>query len=289
VTLPEIKLPEFGDSSSAKRAFAAAFNKELAEQIKLLLEQKHLYQKVSIEPGSIKASTLKRAYGNLRAPIEQSIGQLLNAPLRPSTTERFATHLSDMRREEVELMLVVLNVRLYCTTCQERSVFEPVFLNDLGNELLGLASRSGREFPLNEFVTKQTFFVALQCQHCKGMPEAVLIRRDGWKFHLDHQCVCVCIAQVREIFFFPFAPWQLLCRVTGHAVGTGFNCIRHPATEQSPDRLQSGESTLVFHCIMEKRGNGLVFVAASIEHQRADGHEVADVRHRSALASLRMM
>jgi hypothetical protein len=185
VGLKGIRLPDLGDASTATRTFAVLFNKHISEQMKLLLEQKHLYQNVSVDPEPIQKEVLGRSIGNIRTALEATIRRLLVDRLRPSTTEQFATAADNIRQEYIEIMLVLPSVRWYCTACKERSVFRPIWHQDLANESVKLATHQGLEFPTRELLSNQTFVVAFQCQHCKGLPETILIRREGWKFYLE--------------------------------------------------------------------------------------------------------
>jgi len=180
-----IRLPDITDTSTAIRTFAVLFNSHITEQIKNLLEQKHLYQHFSVDPEPIKNEVISRSFGNIHTFSENAIRRMLLERLRPSPTERFLTSADNVRQEHIELMLVLPSVRWYCTTCGERSVFQPIWYQDLANESLKLATNQGLEFPMRQLLTNQVFFVGLQCQHCKGVPEAILIRREGWKFYLE--------------------------------------------------------------------------------------------------------
>src|SRR5205809_7152382 len=108
--------------------------------MKLILEQKHLYQNVSVDPEPIKKEVLGRSIGNIHTALEGTIRRLLVDRLRPSTTERFATAADNIRQEYIEIMLVLPSVRWYCTACKERSVFQPIWHQDLANETLKLAT-----------------------------------------------------------------------------------------------------------------------------------------------------
>lgn len=82
------------------------------------------------------------------------------------------------------MTLVVPVARLFCTKCDERHVFKPVWFQDATNEMIRPVRREGGELKF-DLSTVQLFFLAYQCQHCQGAPEGFLIRREGWRFSLD--------------------------------------------------------------------------------------------------------
>jgi hypothetical protein len=87
--------------------------------------------------------------------------------------------------ERWELTLVVENVKLFCSECDSSEVFKPVFYRDLTNELAKgqrHSYREGPEVPLPDGF--QLFAILLQCQRCTRKPEAVLVRREGWRLSL---------------------------------------------------------------------------------------------------------
>src|SRR5215469_8098571 len=105
----------------------------------------------------------------------------------------------------------------------------------------------------------------------------------------NDESICVCVPQIREVLLFPVAPLRLLCRVTDRTVRSGFDCVRYSAAEQFANGCQSREPALVFDRIMQQSSNCLIFVAASIKHKRAHGHQMTDIGDGSAFSRLRMV
>jgi len=76
------------------------------------------------------------------------------------------------------LTLIVSNVKLFCSKCDESEVSSPVWLAEMGNES-GQLWRSEESQPV-----VQLFAISLQCQRCKGQLEGVIVRREGWRLSL---------------------------------------------------------------------------------------------------------
>ena len=172
----------FRDSRSAINAFTRELNEQLAQQIKALFEGKHLYQKVTVDPAQIEKEIMKHvANPDLVLPEIQKIRR---NRLVPNSSSNSVLIPVGGGSEIVVATLLLPNVRLFCTKCDERNVFAAIWYQDLSNELLRPRSDAVFETTADIF-SNQLFFVALQCQHCKGLPEGFLIRREGWRFSLD--------------------------------------------------------------------------------------------------------
>src|SRR5712691_135540 len=158
--------------------FTRQINQEIALLLKQLIEEKHLYQRVRFDEDrifkladSIGARVLNSRENRLIFR-EQVYDLTVKARWVPATGT--VMELSTDREAPMPVgTLILLNVRLFCTSCHEKNVFSPVYFEDAAN-------KAGSSEP-----TLQLVFVAYQCQHCKGAPEGILIRREGWKFSLD--------------------------------------------------------------------------------------------------------
>jgi hypothetical protein len=169
----------------AINGFATLFNERLAQQIKILLEQKHLYQKVNIDPGAVQQLILEHVKPSERRVVENEILRLCRDRLIPTSGGELRSVPVAGGVETVEVGLIIPNTRLFCTTCNEKSVFRGIWYQDVSNELIRLNRVHEVDLPTGDILTNQLFFIALQCQHCKGLPEGFLIRREDWKFSLD--------------------------------------------------------------------------------------------------------
>jgi hypothetical protein len=168
----------------AVNAFTHELNQQVAAQIKTLLEDKHLYQKVVVDPDPIEKEVL--AHTALSDAAAVGILNVRRNRLTPTTSPVPRAIAVSGDTEQVIAALPIPNVRLFCVRCDERSVFRPVWYQDVSNELLKRIQRGDEQFEITaNLYSNQLFFVALQCQHCKGLPEGFLIRREGWRFSLD--------------------------------------------------------------------------------------------------------
>lgn len=164
--------------------FTSELNEQLVRQIKILLEEKHLYQRVTVDPNPIEAEIMPHVSSDHRDFARTRIRKICENRLTPTSGGNLSVVPVSGGPEEVIPALPLPNVRLFCKTCKERSIFAPVWYHDVSNELLN-PHREIHFETTADIHSNQLFFVAFQCQHCKGLPEGFLIRRDGWRFSLD--------------------------------------------------------------------------------------------------------
>lgn len=164
--------------------FIRQLNAAISAQLKLLLEEKHLYQKFTIDPNKIKADILKHVLSDHREEAENLINEAMNNNLSLCTGT--AVLIAPRGGEPHSVPSLILpNARVMCNACGERNVFKPVSYQDATNELLK-RSFHGEEAGVNfDVVGSRLYFVAYQCQHCEGAPIGFLIRKEGWRFSLD--------------------------------------------------------------------------------------------------------
>ena len=82
------------------------------------------------------------------------------------------------------LCLLFPTVRLFCHSCKRKEAFGPAWYQDATNEILKPGgTKIGRNFDLSSV---RLYFIAYQCQYCKGAPEGFLVRKAGCRaFSLD--------------------------------------------------------------------------------------------------------
>src|SRR6266567_6324733 len=86
-----------------------------------------------------------------------------------------------------------------------------------------------------------------------------------------------------NIFFFALAPWRLGIDVR---IGAALDNVGHAISKPAADFLQHWRSAAVLNHIVQQRGNGTIFVAASLEHQGRDSHQVRNIGNSRCLPSL---
>jgi hypothetical protein len=166
------------------RAFEEVISKSISEAFKRMLSEKHLYQVVELDLTGIPkiaeevrntfktplTSTMRNP-GPMRPSVEQVIAMGFNlagktwipqgASFSPAMT---ITHEG---QQFVQFDLPTINT--FCTHCQDRWPFNPVF------DILASTERNGQS---------QSFYLGYQCQQCKGAPVRFLISRDGVKIRM---------------------------------------------------------------------------------------------------------
>jgi len=161
-------------------------NKEIEEKFQSLLQTKHLYQKVVVDWQKI-AETLKgRVISAWHQEFLQYIRDVPHMPFTPVTQLRGPVQPQGERGAlgQVPLVLLLKNVTMFCRQCDRREAFRPIWYRDVAVELKQLPS-SGlvRHLPLADMF--QDFVLVYQCQHCEGVPETFVVRRDNWSLSLD--------------------------------------------------------------------------------------------------------
>jgi hypothetical protein len=165
------------------KAGRLAASRSIETGFKQLLEEKHLYQSVTIDfsDALAKASNVaanahpldKQSAANARGIVSQVVAKRwLIAGAREAGD---ASRSSD----EVPLAFDVQPVRLFCGTCRRRERYEPTRAEDLTYDLYG---KPLRDPPWG--TADQIFVIALLCQSCKLFPEVVTIRRNATKSKL---------------------------------------------------------------------------------------------------------
>src|SRR5208283_722192 len=80
------------------------------------------------------------------------------------------------------LLLIPVNAKLFCEKCNRREVFRPIWYRDATNDLRKPVHEDAPTLDLPGMF--QLFFLVYQCQSCQGLPEALLVRRQGWQLSL---------------------------------------------------------------------------------------------------------
>jgi hypothetical protein len=162
-------------------SFSQLFAVLTGEQLKILLETKHLYQKVSIQPTAIITQLKEKLGGDKEyylGKIQEGLRQRLNLTERPTFTG-----------DTLDLWLPVKNIKLFCERCDAREAFRPILHSDITfqvhtkhktQKLLGTEPFK-IQFPDN----LQLFALVYQCQRCEFLPTAFIVRRAGTDLFLE--------------------------------------------------------------------------------------------------------
>lgn len=148
--------------------------------VKQLLEEKHLYQSVTIDfsDAVARAGTVAvNAHPMDKQSAENARG-IVSSVIAKRWVIAGAREASDSSKSSYEapLSFDVRPVRLFCLTCRRRERYEVTRAEDLTYDLYAK--------PLVDppwGVADQVFVIALLCQSCKAFPEVVTIRRAASK------------------------------------------------------------------------------------------------------------
>lgn len=162
---------------------AAAFlSAAITSTLRQLLETKHLYQSLRIE---FDSNTLKGALqkvGRLQTPLaEAEISRLRGGLWHPwqLATEWKGPLYSQVQAGAAMLAFATPHLKLFCRVCDRVEAFNFVSVEDL----LGLSISN--DSSLSHKTTTQVFAFSFLCQSCKGVPEVLLVRREGEKLVLS--------------------------------------------------------------------------------------------------------
>jgi len=174
-------------ASVACEKFKREFNRLAAEKLKVLLETKHLYQKLSIDTRDLLNRFKPQLHTSEWNSFEMLVARFLGGKF--SVTDK--TPKDD---EPPTLTLLVGNVKLFCSACKAREAFRPILLSDVTWQLVSAKSTHqviagwfsvGNTFPIafeNKF---QLLLLVFQCQRCEGKPETFLVKRDGLNLFIE--------------------------------------------------------------------------------------------------------
>ncbi len=105
------------DYAGARRILGRQLNQAVADQLKILLETKHLYQSVSVNFTAIAAPISKGiVLHNHKTLFERLTRELNEAPLMPS--EKLLVSADEAHYLPT---LLLQNVKLYCPSCKQRA------------------------------------------------------------------------------------------------------------------------------------------------------------------------
>lgn len=173
-----------GEIQDAREELIKAISREAGKKLKLLLEEKHIYQQVLIDgKGLITAWAAKVRAASSGILLDET--EFDNEHFIMGTTQALLAERGGPPNGTPVLTLLIENPKLFCSKCGTSEVYRPVWYHDLTNELLKHQRFGESSGPTTVVPTGfQLFTILLQCQRCMGKPEAVLVRREQWKLSL---------------------------------------------------------------------------------------------------------
>ena len=137
------------------------FQRNVTTAIRTLIEDKHLYQSVTVPPThSYVVTKADKTEVTEQLP---SVAQAMNA--------KWVMEAVHPGADPVHLLAP--DVKVYCVRCRRIEAYNSVFVIEI------FAKIRNRDF--EGVQTEQAFLLAYQCQACKRTPELFLIRRRGLK------------------------------------------------------------------------------------------------------------
>jgi hypothetical protein len=175
------------DAYQATTQLTKNLSQAFSNEVKKLIEAKHIYQRISIDPQKIVSEVRARVCISGQQRFDTEAHQFIESVrFVPSTDPEARASL-----EEPPLpILLIENVKIFCPRCDEREIASPIWYRELSNELrkpsvFSFGSIKHR-LPANYLpVPFQMFVIVYQCQRCEDPPQSFLVRRDGWRLTLD--------------------------------------------------------------------------------------------------------
>ena len=137
------------------------FQRNVTTAIKTLIEDKHLYQSVTVPPTD--------SYVSIKSDKTQVTEQLTS--VTDAMNSGWATEAVHPAANPIHL--VVPDIKVYCIRCRRIEAYNSVFVLEI------FAKIGKRNFERDNM--EQAFLLAYQCQSCKQTPELFLVRRRGLK------------------------------------------------------------------------------------------------------------
>lgn len=165
------------DANEGIRLFPSVMNAAVASSFKTLMESKGLYQSAPIDRASTLQSVRERVGQAFLSDFDRLISN--DYPANGGLLLAESSLLAAGSQQEL-LVLRPVNVKLFCAKCDRDEAFKPIWSQEITNEMTKPSAgqnRAARAFP-RDF---QYFSLVYQCQSCLGLPEAFLIRREGFK------------------------------------------------------------------------------------------------------------
>lgn len=165
---------------SSQTAVLTLLGTKASQELKNLLENKHLYQSVNIGPAEIlKQQIDQERQANLKQALFAWSSQELPKMRFALAQQQLSVVARGASQAAPALTLVLHHPSLFCRNCERREAFAPIWYTDVSNEIRqAIASGVSKQVSLPDGF--QHFFLVYQCQRCLGKPESFLVRREGW-------------------------------------------------------------------------------------------------------------
>lgn len=154
------------------------------EQLKLLLETKHLYQRVSFDPTDrIAVLCADFVYTDQPSRVSKYLAELATATLMLGSGKAMTIPRDGSLGEEISSPAIdFVNVKMFCVACKSREAFAPTWMRDIDHETenTGRWGTTPKRISNPGDLIHQHFCVAYLCQHCSSEMVIVIVARKGW-------------------------------------------------------------------------------------------------------------
>lgn len=168
-------------AQQAMREYTSKVVDDYSSKLRSLLEDKHLYQRIDVLGDLPPQGVWPTLTLGQQPHFNEAISEWTARRLKPSFTLATETILMSGSHVQVTAaILLVTNVKLFCTVCSNAEVFFPLWAKDAAEECVG---PHHTQMPRKN--SHQLFFLAFQCQRCHSDPEGFIIRRRDNRLFLE--------------------------------------------------------------------------------------------------------
>lgn len=146
----------------------------VAQQLKNLIESRHLYQSVLLAPGALLDQMLQRVGGEFRDHVTYGFQNLIHG-LWLARDPYLALRGAGESGSLTNIVFSTPDVKLFCSNCRRIEAFNSVSTEDF---LQRLPPEGGYSINRQKI---QVFVASFLCQSCKSVPEVFILRRVGDK------------------------------------------------------------------------------------------------------------
>lgn len=166
------------------QGLAKEFGQRVSDQMKSLLEEKHLYQSIRLDYSDM----LNFQVGYTIPPrdptegvreVQQEFTRVVSAEWHPNDPAHRGPLVAYTQNIPLAIYFDVPTIKLFCEKCNRIEAFNVVSADDF----LEHGKRPDKPYQ-SKNETVQVFVVSLLCQSCKAVPDVFLIRRQGLKLTL---------------------------------------------------------------------------------------------------------
>ncbi len=146
------------------------------DALKMLLEQKHIYQKVNVGNPEEYWEKLRSQHPEHGPQIDSLEADVSVDKYYLGTQVYFE---QGTEGTEYHTTLLLNNAKMFCQLCRGSESFAPVVYRDLEG-LLNDEQTASTLFP-----PEQVLFLTYECQHCHNHQISVIVYRNGWDLSLQ--------------------------------------------------------------------------------------------------------